>query len=311
MADRPVAEVVITVALVRRLLRDQHPELAHLDLEEVSEGWDNSILRLGADLAVRIPRRELAAQLVLNEQRWLPLLATYSPIPVPAPVHVGRPTAYFPWAWSVVPWFAGTEVGILPIAQRAALAIDLARCLVGLHRPAPAGTPANPYRGVPLADRAQDVDERLAHPSVLRADEARRVWADALTAPLWQGPALWLHGDPHPFNMLADPADASTHASTDVVLCALLDFGDLTSGDPACDLATAWLTFDAAGRAAFRAEVDRLSGTDTATWRRARGWALVMATAMLTHSDDDPRFAVLGARALSEILDDVQESLHP
>ena len=69
MADRPSAEVVITPDLVRRLLRDQHPGLADLDLEEVGEGWDNSILRLGPDLAVRIPRRQQAAELVLNEQQ--------------------------------------------------------------------------------------------------------------------------------------------------------------------------------------------------------------------------------------------------
>ena len=303
MADRPSAEVVITPDLVRRLLRDQHPGLADLDLEEVGEGWDNSILRLGPDLAVRIPRRQQAAELVLNEQRWLPELAVVAGVPIPAPVHVGRPTEYFPWAWSVVPWFDGTEAGLVPIADRTPLAIDLARCLVGLHRPAPSDAPANPYRGVPLALRDASVVERLADPGIVRADEARRVWADSLAAPAWQGPPLWLHGDLHPFNILTCPGSASDGASTDAVLCALIDFGDLTSGDPACDLATAWLTFDATGRAAFRAEVDRLSGADAATWQRARGWALVMATAMLAHSDDDPRFAILGARAFTEILD--------
>ena len=223
MADRPVAEVAVTVSLVRRLLRDQHPDLADLELEEVSEGWDNSMLRLGPDLAVRVPRREQAAQLVLNEQRWLPQLAGYSTIAVPVPVRVGRPTTYFPWAWSIVPWFEGIEVGAVPIAQRTQLAIDLARCVVGLHQPAPPDAPTNPYRGVPLADRAQGVDERLAHPGIARAAEARQVWADALSAPAWQGPPLWVHGDLHPFNMLARPA----HASTDVTVCALLDFGEI------------------------------------------------------------------------------------
>ncbi|WP_066462220.1 aminoglycoside phosphotransferase family protein [Sanguibacter suarezii] len=320
MGDRPAAEVQITVPLVRRLLLDQCPALAHLDLAEVSEGWDNVMLRLGADLAVRVPRRQLAAQLVVNEQHWLPTLAaslaTVVDVAVPAPVHRGHPSDYFPWAWSVVPWFEGTEVGALPIAHRAPLAIDLARCVRALHRPAPPEAPANPYRGVPLAHRAADIDARLCDPAVPRADEARRVWADALAAPVHEGPAVWLHGDLHPFNMLARPGVAppstqpstrpsgSSQASTPATLCALIDFGDLTSGDPACDLATAWLTFDAAGRRAFRAEVERLGAVDAATWRRARGWALVMASAMLTHSDDDPRFAILGARALTEILDD-------
>lgn len=309
MADRPAAEVDITTSLVHRLLLEQCPELAHLALEEVSEGWDNAMLRLGPDLAVRVPRRELAAQLVINEQRWLPTLAGWTEIDIPVPVHAGHATEYFPWAWSVVPWFEGVEVGMLPVAHRTTLAIDLARCVVALHRQAPPEAPVNPFRGVPLARRDTDIDTRLSNPAILRADEARAVWADALAAPLWAGPALWLHGDLHPFNLLARPLEPTSGASTPAALSALLDFGDLTSGDPACDLATAWLTFDAAGRRAFRAEVDRLSGADEAAWRRARGWALVMATAMLAHSDDDPRFAILGARALTEILDEAQGTL--
>ena len=61
----------------------------------------------------------------------------------------------------------------------------------------------------------------------------------------------------------------------DGALRAVIDFGDVTSGDPASDLSTAWLTFDADGRAAFR---DRLTHDD-ATWRRAQAWALHMAVA--------------------------------
>lgn len=313
MADRPRAEVQIDAALVRRLLHDQHPDLAHLDLEEVSEGWDNTIVRLGTDLAVRLPRREQAAQLVLHEQQWLPLLGAAMDVSVPAPLRLGRPTDYFPWAWSVVPWLEGTEVGSLPVAHRTPLAIDLARCIVQLHTVAPPDAPANPFRGVPLARRDGDVLARLASQAIPQPDDARRVWADALAAPPYQGPPVWLHGDLHPFNMLARPAGPST----DATLCAVIDFGDMTSGDPACDLATAWLTFDAAGRAAFRDAVDRLTAADEApgkaaseaAWRRARGWALVMATAMLAHSDDDPRFAILGARALTEILGEPPQHL--
>jgi aminoglycoside phosphotransferase (APT) family kinase protein len=75
MAGTPSAEVDVTVDLVRRLLRAQHPDLADLPLRVVANGWDNVTLRLGDELAVRVPRREMAAQLVRNEQRWLPVLA--------------------------------------------------------------------------------------------------------------------------------------------------------------------------------------------------------------------------------------------
>ncbi|WP_407342711.1 hypothetical protein [Pengzhenrongella phosphoraccumulans] len=84
----------------------------------------------------------------------------------------------------------------------------------------------------------------------------------------------------------------------------MLDFGDITAGDPATDLATAWMTFDASGRRRFQDQVTRLCGTDHDTWQRARGWALVLAVALLAHSDDDPPFAVLGAHALAQVLAD-------
>ena len=57
MADRPAADVDVSVDLVRALLRDQHPDLADLSLRVVASGWDNVVLRLGDRLAVRVPRR--------------------------------------------------------------------------------------------------------------------------------------------------------------------------------------------------------------------------------------------------------------
>jgi aminoglycoside phosphotransferase (APT) family kinase protein len=304
MGTRPAAEVDVTTGLVRRLLVEQHPDLAHLDLRPVTTGWDNALLRLGDRLAVRIPRRASAAPLVEHEQRWLPQLAPRLGVDIPSPVRAGRPSPTFPWAWSVVPWFGGRVAASLPPAARRDLAVPLADVVVRLHVPAPADAPVNPVRGVPLRDRDAVVRERLASGVVPEPDRVTDLWDRALAAPPWDGPALWLHGDLHPANLLVDDDDGAGHG-----LAAVLDFGDLTAGDPATDLATAWLTFDATGRAAFRDRVARASGgpdgpggPDAATWRRARGWALVLATAMLAHSDDDPVIAAIGRHALAEVL---------
>ncbi len=111
----PAAEVDVGVPLVRALLVDQHPDLADLPLRVVANGWDNVVLRLGDDLAVRIPRRAAAAELVEHEQRWLPELAPLvAPVRVPLPVRTGRPALGYPWSWSVVPWFPGTVAGSRP-----------------------------------------------------------------------------------------------------------------------------------------------------------------------------------------------------
>ncbi len=300
MATRPPAEVDVTPDLVRDLLREQHPDLAGLPLRVVSSGWDNVILRLGDDLAVRVPRRRMAARLALHEQRWLPELAGRLPVPVPVPVRAGRSGAGYPWAWSVVPWFDGRLASTVPRADRGRLSGPLADVVARLHVPAPPDAPDNPFRGGTLRDRDVAIRERVASGVVPDGDRVLAVWEQTVTVPAWAGPPLWLHGDLHPANLLV---------TDDGDLAAVLDFGDLTAGDPATDLATAWLTFDAAGGHDFRDRVTRATrvtgpsaGVDDATWVRARGWALVMATAYLAHSDDDPAFAVLGREAMARVL---------
>lgn len=158
----------------------------------------------------------------------------------------------------------------------------------GLHRPAPPEAPRNPVRGVPLAARDEAVRGRLR--SIPRSAELLALWEKAVALPSWQGPALWLHGDPHPANLLAG-ADGGG-------LAAVLDFGDLTSGDPATDLAAAWLVFEEEAREVFRAHVD----ADETTWERARGWALVMGTALAAHSADHPGMAAIGEHVLGQVL---------
>src|SRR5260370_14799533 len=57
ITKRPAAEVVVDCETVRALIRTQHPDLSELPLEKVAAGWDNFIFRLGATMAVRLPRR--------------------------------------------------------------------------------------------------------------------------------------------------------------------------------------------------------------------------------------------------------------
>ncbi|WP_029253544.1 aminoglycoside phosphotransferase family protein [Paraoerskovia marina] len=300
MADTPRADVRIDTDLVRELLREQHPDLATLPLRPETDGWDNATLRLGDHLAVRLPRRRLSADLVRHEQRWLPSIAALVPCPVPAPVRVGRPTSSFPWAWSVVPWFEGVSALSLDGRSRGAAARPLATFLAALHTPAPAGAPENPYRGVPLTHRDGDVRRRLDAGVVPRARDLTQVWEAACAAPVADGPPRWLHGDLHPGNLVLDTA--APHE-----LRAVIDFGDVCAGDPATDLATAWLTFDRSARDEFRSVVTELCDTSRATWRRAAGWAVVVASALVESSDDHAAYRRLGLAAIDAVLDDAPQ----
>jgi aminoglycoside phosphotransferase (APT) family kinase protein len=228
--------------------------------------------------------------LTANEVRWLPVLAPLLPVAVPVPVRTGSPGAGYPWPWTVVPWIAGTLAADEDPPHRSVWAADLARALVALHRPADRQAPPNPYRGVPLAARDDVVRSRLAaspEPALL-LDR----WDAGLVAPAWDGPPLWLHGDPHPANLVVDGGR----------LTGLIDFGDLTAGDPASDLATAWLTFDRSGRALLRAELAR-SGhpADEATWTRARAWAAALASAFTSLGDGDPAMAAVARHAIGQL----------
>jgi aminoglycoside phosphotransferase (APT) family kinase protein len=290
--DMPVAEIDVTVDLVRRLLAEQHPDLGGLPLRIVANGWDNVVVRAGDDLAVRMPRRAAAAALVEHEQRWLPELAPRLPLPIPAPVRIGRPGLGYPWSWSVVPWFAGAVAADVPLRDAAREARRLGAFVAALHVEAPSAVPRNPVRAHPVAD----LDERVAAnldllSARLDADRSRRRWRELRRAPEWDGPPVWVHGDLHTANLIV----------ADGTLSAVVDFGDIARGDPAVDLAVAWMLFDRVGRAELR----RAAGAvDDATWARAQAWALHFALLYLLHSADDPRFARMGTALLAAVLAD-------
>lgn len=291
----PRAEVAIDASLVRALLEEQHEDLAARPLVEAGEGWDNKLFRVGDDLVARLPRRQLAAGLIEHEQRWLPVLAPHFPLPVSAPVRVGRPGCGFPWAWSVAPWFDGQMAATIASGQTEAMAVRLAEFLAALHRPAPVDAPLNPYR-TSLASRSDAFLERLPRCGQHVDDaSALLVWRAALAAPAWSGPSLWLHGDMHPGNLLVHSGQ----------LTAVIDFGDLTAGDPAVDLSVAWMLWPEGVRNVFRATVDRLTDwADDTMWRRARGWAVHLGVAYLVNSLDNSLMGDIGRRTIAAALAD-------
>lgn len=292
MAGMPPATVEVGAAVVRTLIRDQRPDLVGRSLVRVANGWDNATFRLGDDLAVRLPRRDEAVPLILHEQQYLPGIAGRSPVPVPVPVHAGRPTSDFPWPWSIVRWVPGAAAVDAGPADRAPAAEGLAAFLLSVHVPAGTGVPVNPVRGVPLMDRNAAVSERLGdRDRYPRAPELKAVWAQACAAPAWDGPAMMLHGDLHPGNILL---------AADGALAGVIDFGDVGAGDPAVDLAVGWLMFDAGPRRRFMGAFG--PSVDGDTWARARGWALVLSTAMLSNSDDNPRMFSVGEFGIRQVL---------
>jgi aminoglycoside phosphotransferase (APT) family kinase protein len=293
MATSPPAELQPSTDDVRRWVAHQAPHLAHLSVARGPHGWDNLMFRLGPLLAVRIPRRAVAVPLAAHEHRWLPTIAQRLPCPVPTPVHLGRPDEGLPWAWSIVPWLPGTPAHRHPLVPRATG--TLAAVFRALHEPAPYDAPTNPYRGVPLVgvvERTHDTLDSLDSEVDTRA--LRRVLSKGVRAHRHVGPPVWIHGDPHPANVLA---------GNDGQLAALIDWGDLAAGDPATDLAALWMLFDPVHHEGFWAAY----GTARKALRtRSRAWAVRFGAMLLKigtePSSPHPGYAEVGRRTLARVL---------
>jgi aminoglycoside phosphotransferase (APT) family kinase protein len=286
----PAADWHIEVPLVRDLLAEQHPDLAHLSIEPFASGWDNKMFRLGAEYVVRMPRRVAAVGLLTREQRWLPELAARLPLSIPAPLRTGTPTSRYPAPWSVLPWLQGVAANEQPCRanQAGALALFLKR----LHVPAAPELPRNPVRGIPLRERAAVIEERLervARKTTLITAAIRAVWREALEAPL-DTQDTWVHGDLHARNVLVDRGKLS----------AVIDWGDLCRGDRATDLAAFWMLLP--GARARAVAMETYGDVPAGTWARARGWAVSFGAVLVDAGiTDDPSYAVMGEYVLRQI----------
>jgi aminoglycoside phosphotransferase (APT) family kinase protein len=287
-------EVETDVALVRRLLAGQLPQWAELPIELVdSYGTDHDIYRLGDQLVARLPRIGWAAGQAATEARWLPRLAPHLPLAVPVQLARGTPAEGYPFDWSVYRWLPGADAnGTIDDLDRAA--VDLAAFVValrgvdtsGAHLRLPGG------RGGPLADFDQGVRSSVAALGD-RIDGAAALasWQESVDAPVWHGAEVWVHGDLLPGNLLV----------VDGRLSAVIDFGGLNVGDPACDLQPAWNVFAGESRRRFRAEL----AVDDASWLRGRGWALFQAMSALAYYwDTNPGMVRQASHALAQVLGD-------
>lgn len=258
-------ELDIDAALVRRLVAAQFPQWDGLPLRRIEPvGTVNAIFRLGDELSVRLPRLEGPEAPGGTELEWLPRIAPRLPVDVPVPVAQGRPGEGYTWFWEVHTWVEGETVPMSAIDPIRA-AQDLAALVGDLQRIDPAGAPRG--RGIPLAERDPEFrywQERFHGDPDVFAD-----WERALAAPPWDGPPVWHHGD----------LDARNWLVRDGRIGAVIDWGEMGIGDPACDVQVAWKLHSAPARDAFRAALP----TDDATWDRARGWVVSQAVGILAY----------------------------
>lgn len=293
-------EADLDAALVARLLAAQFPRWAELPIKPVrSAGTDNALFRLGADMLVRLPRILTATGQVDREHLWLPRLAPLLPLAIPVPIAKGKPAEAYPWQWSIYGWLEGDAASDARIADEREAAIKLGEFVAALQQIDPAGGPppgeGNSYRGAPLISRDSSTrDAIITLRNTIDADAVTAAWEAAVQVPAWQGTGVWLHGDLHAANLLARYRR----------IRAVIDFGCMGVGDPACDVMVAWTYLSASTRDGFRAALP----VDDATWARGRGWALSFGLIALPYyQTTNPVLAGIARRSIDEVLADKEQ----
>lgn len=284
-----MGQPVIDAELVRTLIREQFPAWSDLPVEFVPQGWDHRTFRLGSDLSVRLPSAEGYVPQGAKEQRWLPILAPHLTLPIPEPVAQGAPGAGFPYPWSVYRWMSGSALPADSVVDDPAIARDVAEFLISLQGVDGTDGPApgihSAFRGSPPVVWNEDVLRCLPLLSGARRGRAEEVWRAACASEP-TAPPVWLHGDVAPGNLVL----------RDGALAAVIDFGCSAVGDPACDVAAAWMMFDGGARSTFLSTL----APDQGMLERGRGWALWKALLWL----EEDQGSAAGARTLDAVISD-------
>ncbi|QIK83393.1 aminoglycoside phosphotransferase family protein [Sanguibacter sp. HDW7] len=289
----------IDVDLVRALVAEQFPHWRGLPITQVLPGgWDNRTFRLGNELTVRLPSSEAYVLQVKKEQYWLPLLARQLPVAIPEPVGIGRATERFPYPWSVYRWLPGRAPSADLVAHDVRFAATLGDALAALQRADPSGGPLpgphNFRRGdSPVVYEAEALRAIDALGDTIDVVGVSEVW-EAATSTRWRGEPVWFHGDVSEGNLLVDDGGE---------LAALIDFGTMGIGDPACDLVIGVAAMRGDAREAFREH----RALDADAWARARGWAIwkaLIVAARLTGSHAPESEARKARRTIDMVLED-------
>jgi aminoglycoside phosphotransferase (APT) family kinase protein len=283
----------VDAELAARLLADADPTYAGATVRPLGVGWDNAAFLVDDRIVLRVAQRRLAAALLANEARWLPVIAPALPLRVPDFVVRSTPRLTHPWPFVAYRWLPGVGGDVVGADVARRNAGRLGAFLAALHAvDVPDEAPTDELHRMIPSHRHRwrhDLVTELDAAGVLPVAAARiRAHLDALVAlPPSDAPPCWVHGDLHPRHLLHE----------DGALTAVIDWGDLHAGDRAVDLTPCWTWLDADGAADL---LDAYGPVDAGTRERARLRALHVGLAMLWYGTEvgDAAMTSVGRHAL-------------
>jgi aminoglycoside phosphotransferase (APT) family kinase protein len=272
----------ITLSLAKTLLDASDFEHKHLPLVAVQEqGHDHRTFICGSNYSMRIPSADYYVAQIMKEAEYLPFLASHLTLEIPKPVYVQDVTRFFHRPWIIHQWIDGTTAQRDKIQDINTFIHDLSMFILEFQqidtRLGPKPGQHNFYRGAHPKVYHQEVMQALAK---LREDVHHNVylhiWQQAL-ASSYPSSNVWIHGDLELSNLLV----------RDGQLCAVIDFGNMAVGDPACDYVMAWTFMTRNERAYFF----KLLALDEALIQRAKAWALWKALITITNPNASSKYA--------------------
>lgn len=281
----------LTLEIIQLIIHEQFPEYDNLFIKKISEsGHDHHSYHLGDHLSLRFPSANEYSSQVIKEYNYCTILQKELAFPITIPIKLGKPTVYFPFHFTINKWIDGETVTLTNVINKKQFAYDLATFLIKLHKcdinNGPIPSKQNFHRGGSLAVYHDETMQAIENCIDFDQKRCLEIWMKGIRSMYTQKP-VWVHGDLEIGNILVKNG----------TLVAVIDFGNMAIGDPACDYVMAWTYFEQLSRKIF---FDTLN-LDEQTINRARSWAIWKALITL----NDVNCKTNAQKTLKEILKEI------
>lgn len=280
----------LDLTTIQKIISIQYPKYASFEIRNVvKSGHDNQTFHLGNEYSLRFPSAYDYSSQVLKEHQFCKKLQESISYRITEPIELGQPSDLFPYHFSINSWIDGESMNEFNVKDKNQLAYDLAQFLNELKQCdphlGPLPGPHNFYRGGNLSTYHEETIQAIKECDDFDQTECLKIWHTGLNSD-FKGPNTWIHGDLEKDNLLIK----------DDRLYAVIDFGNMGIGDPACDYVMAWTYFNIESRQIFL----QAFGINQAMINRAKAWALWKAIISL----NNPNSRLTAINTLNELLSD-------
>ena len=226
---------VIQIDTVIQILNEQFPNILIKSIEQIGEGFDNTVFILNEEILLRYPRREVAVSILKTEKKLLPFLKDYISFQTTIPFLFGQPSEKFNWPFLGYNFIKGKPPIRLNRQERINMIEPLANILKQLH-----SIPLSILSHLNLpGDELKRLDIKYRKPQLLKyVEEAIKLnlipdkmkikqYIENLQVGVPKTPLVLVHGDLHVKNMIVNDEHR---------LEGIIDWGDAHIGQRELDL---------------------------------------------------------------------------